>query len=178
MDKDREVRLVADCRNGDRSAMEALVRNFEKPVYNAAFRILGNREDAADVTQATFLKLLENIRRFDPKYRLFSWIYRIAVNEAFDHLKRRKRPQTDVETEGVDTSEESAARTEACRDVQAALMELKDDYRIVIVLRYFGECSYDEIAGILDLPEKTVRSRLFSARQQIKIHLAARGVLP
>lgn len=155
--------------------MEALVRRFEKPVYNAAFRMLGNRDDAADVTQTTFLKLFEKIAQFDPNFRLFSWIYRITVNEAIDQLKLRKRRQPAEEAASGDTSAESLARTQLCRDVQAALMELQEHHRIVIVLRYFSECSYGEIGEILDIPEKTVKSRLFSARQQMKGKLRNHG---
>ena len=91
MNKDRELALVKDCQRGDREAMETLVRSFDRPVYRATFRMLGNRDDAADVTQTVFLKVFENIHRFDARFRLFSWVYRIAVNEAIDQLDRRRR---------------------------------------------------------------------------------------
>lgn len=178
MDKDREIALVKDCQRGDRQALDTLVRHFEKPVFNAAYRMLGNVNEAADVSQTTFMKLFENIERFDPKYRLFSWIYRIALNEAINQLNRRKQLEPLDETPYLDrdVSEESAATSQLCSDVQAVLMELHEDHRTVIVLRYFTECSYRQIGEILALPEKTVKSRLFTARQQMKKQLQFHGI--
>lgn len=180
MDKDLEITMVRNCQNGDRKAQEMLVTSLQKPVYNAAYRMLGNAEDAADATQATFLKVFENIGDFDPKFRLFSWTYRIAVNESIDQLKKRHKlapleqaPEAASET----TLQESAATAEASREVQAALMELNVDQRTIIVLRYFNDCSYEDIGQILDIPAKTVKSRLFSARQQMKDRLQKHGVL-
>ena len=73
-DKDRDAALVADCLAGDRDAMSSLVSHYQKPVFNAAYRILGNSQDAADVAQTVFLKAFENLGKFDPRYKFFSWI--------------------------------------------------------------------------------------------------------
>ena len=170
--------MVRDCQQGDKKASDTLVRQLQTPVYNVAFRMLGSVDEAADVTQTTFLRVFENIQRFDPKYRLFSWTYRIAVNAAIDQLKRRNRvePLEDAPVSGTDQPQEMAATSQLSGEVQATLMELNEDQRAVIVLRYFSECSYQDIAGILELPEKTVKSRLFTARQQLKNKLQQRGV--
>lgn len=159
--------------------MDTLVRQFEKPVFNAAYRMLGSADEAADVTQTAFLKVFENIRRFDPNFRLFSWIYRIAVNEAVNQLNRRKRfaPYAEVPCEDFDVSQDTVSTSQLCSEVQAVLMELQPDHRAVIVLRYFTECSYHQIGEILELPEKTVKSRLFTARQQMKCRLQRHGIL-
>ncbi len=82
--------------------MEVLVTDNEKPVYNAAYRMLGNRDDAADVTQSAFMKAFENIGAFDPAHRFFSWIYRITINEAIDQLKRRTRMQQGRRGAGIE----------------------------------------------------------------------------
>ena len=180
MHKDLENQLVRNCQKGDRKALEMLVTTLQKPVYNAAYRMLGNADDAADVTQATFVSVFENIDKFDPKYRLFSWTYRIAVNEALDQLKRRRRMaplENAPEDTTVDSPPASASLSQASNEIQAALMTLSEDYRSVIVLRYFNDCSYDEIAQILDVPAKTVKSRLFSARQELKARLHQHGTL-
>ncbi len=173
MDKDLEIAMVMGCQNGDKRAMDTLVRQMQTPVYNAAYRMLGNTDEAADVTQTTFLKVFENIQRFDPTRRLFSWIYRIALNESIDQLKRRKRTELLEDTPASDTEspQEMAAASQLSNEVQKTLMELKDEHRAVIVLRYFADCSYQEIGRVLELPEKTVKSRLFTARQQMKIKL-------
>lgn len=179
MDKDRELAVVADCQNGNKKAMDTLVRELQKPVYNTAYRMLGSADEAADVTQTTFLKVFENIDRFDPKYRLFSWTYRIAVNTALDQLKQRKRtkPLEQAPESTLGLPQESAATSQLSAEVQSTLMELSDDQRSVIVLRYFSDCSYQDIGRILELPEKTVKSRLFTARKQMKHKLQEHGVL-
>ena len=151
---------------------------MQKPIYNAAYRMLGSREEAADVTQTTFLKVFENIQRFDPKYRLFSWTYRIAMNESIDQLKRSKRtePLREAPVSDSRSPQEKAAQSQLADEVQATLMELNDDHRAVITLRHFSDCSYEDISRILEIPEKTVKSRLFSARRQLKEKLNQHGV--
>lgn len=173
MDKDQETAMVMGCQNGDRRAMDTLVRQMQTPVFNAAYRMLGDTDEAADVTQTTFLKVFENIQRFDPTRRLFSWIYRIALNESIDQLKRRKRtePLEDTPASDTESPQEMAAASQLSDEVQKTLMQLNDEHRAVIVLRYFADCSYQEIGRVLELPEKTVKSRLFTARQQMKIKL-------
>jgi len=178
MTRDQEIAMVRDCQQGDKKALDTLVRQLQTPVYNAAYRMLGSADEAADVTQTTFLKVFENIHRFDPKYRLFSWTYRIAVNEAIDQLRRRNRlePLKSPPISDTDQPQEMTAASQLSREVQATLLELNEDQRAVIVLHYFSDCSYHDIGHILDLPEKTVKSRLFSARQQLKNRLKQRGV--
>ena len=178
MTRDQEIRMVAGCQDGDRTAMETLVRQMQKPIYNAAYRMLGNPDEAADVTQTTFLKVFENIHQFDPQYRLFSWMYRIAMNEAIDQLKSRSRtePLEHSPISDAKLPHEEVATSQLSDEVQATLMELSEDHRAVIVLRYFSDCSYEDISRILKLPGKTVKSRLFSARQQMKNKLHGHGV--
>jgi len=178
MHRDQENALVTECQQGNRQALGTLVNEYQKPVYNAVYRMLGNADEAADVTQTAFLKALENIDRFDPKFRFFSWIYRIGLNEAIDELKRRKRLEPMTETPAADTPrpQDQVATSQATDQVQAALMEIKEDLREVLVLRYFTECSYHQIGEILELPDKTVKSRLFSARQQLKTQLEHHGI--
>jgi RNA polymerase sigma-70 factor (ECF subfamily) len=178
MDKSRENQLIRRCQKGDPEALEELVMLVQKPVYNATYRMLGNTQDAADATQATFLKVFQNIHSFNPQYRLFSWAYRIAMNESIDQLKRRNR-STALDTTPVSedrSPEEEAAASQVADELQAVLMELSEAQRSAIVLRYFSDCSYSDISNILGIPEKTVKSRLFSARQQMKTRLRAHGV--
>ena len=174
----RDHSLVERCRKGDRQALEALVGEYERPVYNAAYRILGNPDDAADATQSAFLKAFENLDRYDPQYKFFSWIYRIAVNESINQLKRLRRQQPLEEGEAADGPgpDDSVEAGHLERELQAGLMALNEDYRTVIVLRHFSECSYRQIAEILQIPEKTVKSRLYSARHLMKDQLIANGV--
>jgi len=174
----RDQALVKRCQHGDRKALEELLGHYEKPVYNAAYRILGNPDDAADITQVVFMKAFEHLGQYDPKYKFFSWIYRIAVNEAINQLKRgrNQQPLDDTEVAGTRGPDATVEAGDLQREIQAGLMGLTEDYRTVIVLRHFSECSYQQISEILQIPEKTVKSRLYSARQMMKDMLQARGV--
>ena len=177
MSKTDDTRLIERCRSGDRKAFEALLLEYEKPVFNAAYRMLNSRDDAQDVTQTVFLKVFENIDQFDPSRRFFSWIYRITLNESINWLGKTNRlePLTyEAAFEGKGPEQEVESANVAA-NVQAALMTIKSDYRSVVVLKHFLGCSYMEISQILDVPEKTVKSRLYTARQQLKDALTGKS---
>jgi len=175
----RDEDLVRECRNGDERAFETLVDRYYGKIFNAAFRLVGRYEDAKDVTQNVFFKAYASLAQFDPRYKFYSWVYRIAVNESLNLLSREGRLEPlagDRPSERRDP-EQSLAGTELSRHVQEALMGLKTEYRVVIVLRHFMHCSYHEIADIAQIPEKTVKSRLFTARQMLRERLAQKGVV-
>jgi RNA polymerase sigma-70 factor (ECF subfamily) len=130
-------------------------------------------EDANDVTQEVFLKVAERLNEYDPKFKFFSWIYRIAVNESLNTLRRNRREETlDEERElpapdGANP-ERQVGDVQLSRRIRGALMHMTADDRMVLSLRHFSECSYQEIGQILQLDEKTVKSRLFEARQRLR----------
>ena len=173
---DRE--LIQNCMNGDRQAIEGLLAKYEKPVFNAAYRMLSNPEDARDVTQTVFLKVIENLASYNPQYRFFSWIYRIALNESINCLKKQNRLDAlDREPEApTENPEEATGSEQMSQAMQAALMTIKAEYRTVIVLKHFVDCSYNEISLILDIPEKKVKSRLYTGRQLLKDALTKHGM--
>jgi RNA polymerase sigma-70 factor (ECF subfamily) len=173
VDRNDDQALLAQFRAGDREAFTELVIRYQRPIYNAALWIVRRAEDASDVTQTTFLKVVERADDYDPQYKFFSWLYRIAVNEALDLLRRRGGdvPLDDEFDPGDDGAGDPAARLGAvqlARELQRGLRRLSVQDRVVITLRHFSECSYDEIARILDLDEKTVKSRLFEARRRLR----------
>jgi len=177
---DDEPGLVAECLAGNRDAFAELLSRYQKPVYNVAFRMVGNREDARDVTQSVFARAFEKLSGFDPERRFFSWIYRIAVHESLDLLQRRRRGDGAT---GVEAPEPPDLRTpevdvfgdERTRRVQRAVRGLDRNHRAVVILRHFQQCSYREMAEILEIPEKTVKSRLFEARRLLRDRLAGDG---
>ena len=176
MGKTDDTKLIERCRSGDRRAFEALLLKYEKPVFNAAFRMLNSRDDAQDVTQTVFLKVFENFDQYDPSRRFFSWIYRITLNESINWLGRNNRLEP-LAFEAADDGESVEQMVDSSRvtaDVQRALQTITTEYRSVIVLKHFLGCSYVEISQVLDVPEKTVKSRLYTARQQLKEALGAR----
>ncbi len=173
-----DAELVERCCKGDRAAFEILLRRYERPVYNAALRMLRNPEDAKDVAQTVFLKAYEHLAEYDPKYRFYSWIYRIAVNESLHGLSRRHRvePLDDEAADDHPGPEDMLGEAQTTRSVQGALMRLKAEHRAVIVLKHLLGCSYHDMSEILQLPEKTVKSRLFTARQLLKEVLLDQGM--
>jgi RNA polymerase sigma-70 factor (ECF subfamily) len=171
---------VRACLEGDNTAFGTLVEKYSGKLYNAAYRITQRREDAVDATQSAFVKAYEKLPSFDFNHRFFSWIYRIALNEALDIAGRRRR-ETDLDAAPEPMTsdlEGDYAETERSRQVQRALMEITPEARALIVLKHFQGLSYGDIAEVLRVPEKTVKSRLFTARQRLKQVLEERGWLP
>jgi len=178
VDDEPDETLVERCREGDGSAFAVLVGRYHRPIYNAAFRVLGNAEDASDITQVVFMRVTERLDDFDPRYKFFSWIYRIALNESLNLARKRGREQQldeDEEVADVARSAEpdwNADRSELSERIQRALLGMNPDDRAVITLRHFSDCSYREMSGILGIAEKTVKSRLFAARRRLRELLA------
>ena len=133
-----------------------------------------------DVTQAAFVNAFEKLHTFDPKYRFFSWIYRIAVNQSLNVVDRRRHEsELDVDFPSAGANPEAAyRRTEAAEQLEAALKQLAPNQRTVIVLKHIEGFSYNEIGELLGVPEKTVKSRLFTARQRLRSVLKNEGASP
>jgi RNA polymerase sigma-70 factor (ECF subfamily) len=164
---------------GQQDAASALVDRYQQRLFNVALRMLHDVQDAEDVTQTVFLKAFRELRTYDPKYRFFSWIYRMTVNESLNLLKRRKRTVTLEDQLAIPASEAAADRAAEVEDrVGKALMCLKPDDRAVVVLRHFVSFSYQEIADVLEIPVRTVKSRLFTARERLRFALREPGRLP
>jgi RNA polymerase sigma-70 factor (ECF subfamily) len=177
VDGDPDESLVERCREGDGTAFAALVKRYHRPIYNAAFRVLGNADDAADITQVVFMRVTERLDDFDSRYKFFSWIYRIALNEALNLARKRRREDPLEDEDEVPGGRESEPdwnmdRTELTDRIQRALMGMAADDRAVITLRHFSDCSYREMSTILGIAEKTVKSRLFAARRRLRDLLA------
>ena len=170
---DLDRALVRRFLNGDRAAGDELVNRFHRSVYNVALRMLGNVQDAEDVTQTVFGNAFASLDTYDPRYRFFSWIYRMTVNESLNTLKRRRKVVSLDGSFDVPAPLTSASTDEAEDRVGRALLELKPDDRAVVVLKHFVSFSYEEISDVLGVPVKTVKSRLFTARERLRESLLA-----
>ena len=151
--------LVIETLNGDREAFGRLVEKYERRIFNLAFRICGDYEDAMDVTQAVFVKAFERLGTFDPSRKFFSWLYRMGVNESLNQVKRQSRIvhiEFDLPS-GAPGPEQQIIREESNGLVQTALKRLGEDQRVVIILRHFIDLSYRQIGDVLGIPEKTVK---------------------
>jgi RNA polymerase sigma-70 factor (ECF subfamily) len=160
--------LVRTCLDGDRDAFGAIVERYQRVLFTVAVRMLGNRDDANDATQNAFVKAYQHLRSFDPGRRFFSWIYRILVNECQNQMRDRRPVEPLPPDLAVgDSPADALDAEERRRRVQSAIVALPPDYREVIVLRHFGELSYDEIADALGVTTEIVKSRLHTARQRL-----------
>ncbi len=179
MTEAEDLRLVRECLEGNIKAFETIVDKYQKPIFNLALRMVRAAEDAQDVAQAVFVKAYENLASFNVKYKFFSWIYRMAINESINLLKQRKQVEKiNQNLRALEkTPEESYDASALSGLIQGALMKLDIDYRAVVILKHFEDFSYGEIGYILDLPEKTVKSRLFTARQHLRNLLIKEGVV-
>lgn len=176
MDESDEV-LAEASRCGDRRAFEELVGRYDRVIYTLALRMVGNVEDARDLAQGVFVKAYRGLGSFDPKRRFFSWIFRIAVHQCLNHRRTSGRTTAmETEPEAPDPGPERLAELhEMEAGVQRALERLSEGDRLVIVMRHFMDCTYQDIGDALHVPVKTVKSRLFSARQRLRAELEKGG---
>ena len=157
---------------GKRDSAGGLIDRYQQRLFNVALRMLGNVQDAEDVTQTVFCNVFHKLRTYDPRFKFFSWIYRMTVNESLNLLKRRK-PTVGLEDDlGLPAPGAAADGAAEAEDrVSRALASLKPDDRAVVVLKHFVSFSYEEIAEVLGIPVQTVKSRLFTARERLRLAL-------
>ncbi len=170
MNEESDQQLVRACLKGETKAFEQIVSRYQKPLFNAAYRIVDDRDESEDILQNAFIKAYGSLKSYNPSYKLFSWLYRITVNEALNVLNSKKRfdglPQ-DLRSSDKQ-SDEILQEDERSKALDNAIRELKLEYRLVIILNHFHDRSYTEMSYILNIPEKTVKSRLFSARSMLR----------
>jgi len=172
-----DTRLVAAARQGDRDAFGILVERHQDRIFNSLLRVLGSRDDALDVVQDAMVQAFVKLDSFRGDAKFSTWLYRIAMNLALSY-RRRHRPSVSVEELKQRAGEEPVSELpspdknlmdqERAATVQQALAALEVQHCQILVLREMENCSYADIAQILELPVGTVRSRLFRARMQLK----------
>ncbi len=178
-----ELALIAQSREGDSEAYGQLVRRYQNKIFRLAQHITQNREDAEDVLQETFLKAYEHLDQFQGNSKFYTWIVRIAVNQALMKLRRRKNDKSVSLDETIDTGEDTIVREIAAWDedpeqklsreemgdiLDKAVQSLEPPYRSVFVLRDIEELSTEETAEALELSVPAVKSRLLRARLQLR----------
>lgn len=176
--------LIRKARRGDVEAYNLLISRWEKRVYNYLLRIVGDREEALDLSQDVFLKAYQNLRRLEDPSRFAPWLFRIAHNEAFSSFRRRK-PVTDATAEAEAAGDAIAMRAAAAFPIElslavtAALGKLNEEQREAVILKIYQGFKFEEMAEILSCPVSTVKSRLYTALDLLKTQLApvkTRGV--
>ncbi|QDV78426.1 RNA polymerase sigma factor [Botrimarina mediterranea] len=170
-----DAKLVAACQQGDRCAQQQLFDESHGRIFRLMARMVGE-QDAADVTQQVYLQVYRQLGKFSGRSRLSTWIYRLAVNEALQHLRRRNRKKTQtLEYEPIDHVESHESRSDLAEVLEAALADLEVELRTIFLLREVEELPYNAIADVLDIPEGTVGSRLNRARRELQQRLTQLG---
>jgi RNA polymerase sigma-70 factor (ECF subfamily) len=178
-DPNADASLVRQCLAGDARAFDAIVRKYQKPLYHLALRMVRDRDDAMDIVQGVFVKVYQKLDSYDERREFFSWIYRITINESINFSNRARRNEEYQSGESVvlaPTQESVRSAAALSAEIAGAIEMLKPDYRMVIVLKHYHDMSYQEMADVIGVPEKTVKSRLFTARQLLKDILTAKGI--
>lgn len=174
--------LIKRCKTGDREAFNMLVQTYQKQVFNIAYSMLSDYEDASDATQEIFVKVYKSIETFRGQSSFTTWLYRICANVCNDFLRKRQRRASTVSIDKSDdndnyvaelesespTPEEHLELTERQRAVRSAINELRTEYKEIIIYSDMNDMSYDEISSILKCPVGTVKSRLNRARNALK----------
>jgi len=164
--------LIAKARRGHVDAYNVLVSRWEKRVFNYLLRLVGQREDAMDLSQDVFLKAYQNLKKLEDPAKFPGWLFRIAHNEAYS-LLRKNRPEGEMTVEP--RSGEASSRMfpmEMSLAVQSALKKLSDDQREAVLLKVYQGFKFEEMAEILSCPISTVKSRLYTALDLLKQTLA------
>lgn len=179
---ENEAILLKKIKNGDVESFELLIADYQVYAYNVAYRMLGNEEDAKDMTQEALIKVYKSIHKFKENSNFSTWLYRIVMNTCKDELKKRKEVilslDKEIETNDGRISREIGddrlnpskivERNEVSKMVQEAISALSDSNRMVIVLRDIQGLSYEEISQVIKEPIGTVKSRINRGRSQLK----------
>ena len=175
-----DLELISETLAGDNAAFGQLVTKYQDRLYHTVFHLLGSAEDALDVVQESFVQAFVKLDTFRGSAAFYTWLYRIAFNQAIS-LRRRRKPMASVDQsrelsgqepiDPADGPDRRLAQQERAEQLHAALASLSEEHRTILVLREMEGCDYEAIGEILDLPVGTVRSRLHRARSQLKEQL-------
>lgn len=174
---DEEQVWLEQARRGDKSAFGRLIEAYQGPVYNLAYRMLGNRGEAEEAAQEAFIRAYTRLDTYDPARKFSTWMLSITSNYCVDLLRKRRAlllsldqplpPHPALMSDRAENPEAQAADSEREAMVQALLETLPEDYRQTVVLRYWYDLSYEEIAEVMDTSVSAIKSRLFRARRQL-----------
>lgn len=187
LDHAQEKAWIAESQRGDTMAFNRLVLKWERAIYNVAMRMLQDRDDAAEAAQEVFLLAYRNIRRFRQDAKFSTWLYRIAINHCIS--RARRRPQgTHVTLDGgspgtpppmqlrvMENQEGELLQEENRNRVLSALAFLPPEQRAVVELKFFQELTFEDIAAVLQVPLSTIKSRLYSGLEMMKVRLGGRA---
>ena len=180
-DRQRDTELVQAFVDGDQRAFDELMRRHEDRVFAVCLRVMGDREQALDASQETFVTLYRKAHLYKEEAAFSTWLYRVAVNTCYDQHRRRSRQRTETIPEGMEPADPTAGdafeSVELRPDLEAALASIPIDFRTAVILSDLEGMPLQEIATLLDVPLGTVKSRIFRGRRQLAEALGNRSSL-
>ncbi len=174
MNEQEEV-WINEAQAGNKQSFSRLVEAYQRPVFNLTYRMLGTSEEAEDAAQETFLRAYSRLKQYNPSHKFSTWLFSIANHHCIDRLRKRRKIMVSIDDNPVlqnlqheaPEPEEHVIDAEQAHQLQALLTQLDPDYRTPLILRYWEEYSYEEIAETMELTVSAVKSRLFRARKQM-----------
>jgi RNA polymerase sigma-70 factor (ECF subfamily) len=181
--------LVTYARSGSEQAYRELLGRYQRPVFSLVYRMVRDREQAEDLAQETFIKVFNNIERYDPRYKFSSWIFKIASNLAIDALRKKELATVSIDgsrhastAEEIESSritvesrdenpEEALLSKELGAEIEQAIGQLRPEYRTAILLRHVEGRPYEEIAEVMGIPLGTVKTYIHRARSELRAAL-------
>ncbi len=185
---DEELAWLEQASKGDKVAFGRLVEAYQTPVYNLAYRMLGNPGEAEEAAQEAFIRAFTRLESYDPSHKFSTWLLSITSNYCIDQLRKRRAlllsideplpPHPALHSDRAKGPEAQVMNSEQEEMVQSLLSELQADYRQAVILRYWYELSYEEIAEMMDTTVSAIKSRLFRARRQLAEVGIEKGLVP
>jgi RNA polymerase sigma-70 factor (ECF subfamily) len=180
--------LVEKAKEGNQKAYAELMQRYKDSIFFMVLKMVNNKDDAMDITVTTFAKAFENLEKYRPDYAFSTWLFRIATNGSIDFIRKKKIATTSIDSMGYDggedkvfeiksdvlNPEEHSIKKQQTEQLKEVIDKLPARYKTLIVLRYFDELSYEEIAEQLDLPLGTVKAQLFRGRDLLSNVLTRR----
>lgn len=181
--------LVTRAQQGSEKAYRELLGRFQRPVFSIIYRMIRDREQAEDLAQETFVRVFNNIDRYDPRYKFSSWIFKIATNLTIDHIRRKELDTVSIDgsrnavtAEQIEATsitiaspdenpEELLEAKQLGEEIESAIGRLRPEYRAAILLRHVDGREYQEIAEILSLPLGTVKTYIHRGRNELREQL-------
>ncbi len=168
-----DLEIINQCLKGDMGQFEVLIERYKKLIFNTAYRMMGNKEEAEDVSQEAFIRIYNSLSKYNPEFKFATWALRITTNLCLDHLRKRKGETVPIDEQydlgdGKLTPEEEYIRKEKQKLVQNAISKLPDKYKEFLIMFHHRNLSYQEIMDITGESLTIVKNRLYRARQMLK----------
>lgn len=182
-----EKEILLRARDGDQEAFEHIVYTYERPIFSFIYRLIGgHRDDAAELTQEAFLKLYQSMGNYNPEKEFSAWLFTIARNTVYDRLRKKQRQKEYYDIDDPENPKDLPDNRESVRsmsrrveeklDIEEALSHVKTNYREILLLYYWQEYTYEEIATILGIPVNTVKTHIRRAKLAVLKELVKENV--